>query len=186
MNTHQKNKETNLRRPDLQQNCTANLTFRLDLPKKIPTKSRDTWERIQKKNFQKEFPLFFHLNFIHNHQIKRHEYSRFGIVSEETKNRFIQYFESGMTASAAWHANRDEITKNNPDHFHIVLGNGRVSPDYRWPYRFQQHWAIIHDELHRLFITEDLDGLGDLVDGEHHMSLSLLAYFLGSSLYCPC
>ena len=121
MNTHHKNKETNLRRPDLQQNCPA-------------------WERIQKKNLQKEFPLFFHLNFIHNHQIKRHEYSRFGIVSEETKNRFIQYFESGMTASAAWHANRDEITKNNPDHFHIVLGNGRVSPDYRWPNRFQQHW----------------------------------------------
>ena len=80
------------------------------------------------------------MNFIHNHQIKRHEYSRFGRASEETKNRFIQYFESGMTASAAWHANRDEITKNNPDHFHIVLGNGRVSPDYRWPYRFQQHW----------------------------------------------
>ena len=81
MNTHHKNKETNLRRPDLQQNCPA-------------------WERIQKKNLQKEFPLFFHLNFIHNHQIKRHEYSRFGIVSEETKNRFIEYFESGMTASA--------------------------------------------------------------------------------------
>ena len=140
MNTHQKNKETNLRRPDLQQNCPANLTFRLDLPRKIPSKSRDTPERIEKKNLQKEFPLFFKLSFIHNHQIKRHEYSRFGIVSEETKNRFIQYFESGMTASAAWHANRDEITKNNPDHFHIVLGNGRVSPDYRWPNRFQQHW----------------------------------------------
>ena len=138
MNTYHRNKETNLRRPDLQKNCPATLSFRLDLPREIVW--GDTLERIQKKNKQNNFPLYFHLNFIHNHQIRRHEYSRFGIVSEETKKRFTEYFEEGMTASAAWHANREEITKNDPDHFHLVLGNGRVSPDYRWPYRFQQNW----------------------------------------------
>ena len=37
------------------------------------------------------------------------------------------------------------------------------------------HRAIVHHQLHCLFICNDLDGLGDLVDGEDHIRLSLLA-----------
>ena len=45
-----------------------------------------------------------------------------------------------MTASAAWHAFRDEIVKNNPENFHILLGNRRVVPDYFWPHKFFAKW----------------------------------------------
>ena len=109
------------------------ITFRLDKEKEIL--KRDSPERVAKKELERDFPLFFNFNMIHNHQTNRHEHSRFGNVSEE----------EGLTASAAWHAFRDEIKENNPDNFHILFGNRRVVPDYFWPHKFFAKW--IEDKI---------------------------------------
>ena len=119
------------------------ITFRLDKEKEIL--KRDSPERVEKKELERDFPLFFNFNMIHNHQTNRHEHSRFGNVSEETKKRFLELFEEGLTASAAWHAFRDEIKENNPDNFHILFGNRRVVPDYFWPHKFFAKW--IEDKI---------------------------------------
>ena len=134
MNVFQdKAKPKKLRRPDMQRKCPAVITFRLDKEKEIL--KRDSPERVAKKELERDFPLFFNFNMIHNHQTNRHEHSRFGNVSEE----------EGLTASAAWHAFRDEIKENNPDNFHILFGNRRVVPDYFWPHKFFAKW--IEDKI---------------------------------------
>ena len=43
---------------------------------------RDSDERKAKKILERDFPLFFSFNLIHNHQTNRHEHSRFGTVRE--------------------------------------------------------------------------------------------------------
>ena len=135
---HNKDKSKKLQRPELQRKCPAVITYRLDQAKKILV--RDSAERVEKKTLERDFPLFFSFNLIHNHQTNRHEHSRFGTVSEESKRRFIELFEEGLTASAAWHAFRDEIVQKNPENFHILLGNRRVVPDYFWPHKFFAKW----------------------------------------------
>ena len=140
---HNKEKTKKLQRPELQRKCPAVITYRLDQAKEILP--RDSDERKAKKILERDFPLFFSFNLIHNHQTNRHEHSRFGTVSEETKRRFVELFEEGLTASAAWHAFRDEIVKNNPENFHILLGNRRVVPDYFWPHKFFAKW--IEDKI---------------------------------------
>ena len=148
---HNKEKSKNLKRPELQRKCPATITYRLDQAKEIL--ARDPPERVAKKTLERDFPLFFSFKMIHNHQTNRHEHSRFGTVSEETKRRFIELFDEGLTASAAWHAFRDEIVKNNPENYHILLGNRRVVPDYFWPHKFFSKWIE-----ERLGSFEGVDG----------------------------
>ena len=139
MNVSHSEKSKKLQRPNLQRKCPATITFCLEKPREVL--ERDSSERVAKKTIEKEFPLSFNLNMIHNHQINRHEHTRFGNVSEETKRRFEKYFEEGYTASAAWNAFRDEIVANNPENYHILLGNRRIVPDYFWPHKFFGKWV---------------------------------------------
>ena len=86
MNVKHEN-ERKFLRSGLQRNCPSDLKFRLDM---VPVRNeRDTDERKKKKELVENYPLHFCINFQHNHQLKRHEHSRFGNVSQETKNRYF-------------------------------------------------------------------------------------------------
>ena len=86
MNVKHEN-ERKFLRSGLQRNCPSDLKFRLDM---VPVRNeRDTDERKKKKELVENYPLHFCINFQHNHQLKRHKHSRFGNVSQETKNRYF-------------------------------------------------------------------------------------------------
>ena len=51
-----------------------------------------------------------------------HNISVFEIFNHVFPPRFDQLFEEGMTASAAWHCQREEIREQNPEIFHLLLG----------------------------------------------------------------
>ena len=48
----------------------------------------------KKKSLIADFPLFFVIRFIHNHEINRQDHKRFHPVSLETKEEFIALFEA--------------------------------------------------------------------------------------------
>ena len=86
MNVHH-DKKRGFLRPGLHRNCPSDFQFRLD---KAPVSyKRDTDERRSKKELISNYPLHFTINFKHNHQLNRHEHSRFTKVSQETKTRFL-------------------------------------------------------------------------------------------------
>ena len=82
------------------------------------------------------------LEFVHNHKIQRQEHTRFGTVSQETKDECISLFEQDLTPSAAFYAHQHNIKKRNPDNCHILLGDRRICPDLFWPFKFYHKWII--------------------------------------------
>ena len=81
-------------RSGLQRACPSKISFRLEeTPKKLV---EDRPGVRAKKELVGDFPLHF--------------------------SRFDQFFEEDMTASAAWHRHREEITMANPDTYHLLLG----------------------------------------------------------------
>ena len=137
------NSQSKNQRQGLNRECPATLNFRLESEKEYH--KRDSNEKRMQKEIINKYPLQIRLNFQHNHQIQRHEYTRFGKVSEQTKKRYTELFEEGLTASATWHAHRSEIAAQNPKKSHIILGNRRICPDYFWAFKFQRKW--IEDKL---------------------------------------
>lgn len=138
MNVHHFKNSKKEKQEGLNRNCPAKVTFRLDKIK--PENKKDTKERKVMKQLVKEYPLKFTLSFVHNHQINRHEHSKFNTVSTETKDHFIELFEQDLTPAAAWKAHRDKIIQENPDTYHIILGNRQICPDYFWPFKFHRKW----------------------------------------------
>jgi hypothetical protein len=138
MNVHHFKHSKKEMQEGLNRNCPAKITFKLDKIK--PENKKDTQERKVNKQTIKEFPFKFTLSFVHNHQVNRHEHSKFNSVSAETKDNFIELFEQDLTPAAAWKAHRDKIIQENPETYHIILGNRQICPDYFWPFRFYRKW----------------------------------------------
>ena len=80
------------------------------------------------------------MSFVHNHQIHRQEHTRFGTVSQETKDEYIALFEQDLTPSAAFYDHQDNTKKRNPENYNILLGDRRICPDYFWPFKFHHKW----------------------------------------------
>ena len=141
MNVFHNTQSKDYQRPGLHRDCPASVRFSLENEKEYH--KRDSDEKSAQKQIINRFPLQIKLDFQHNHQIYRHEHTRYLNVSEQTKKRFTDLFEDGLTASAAWHAHRSEISTNR--NAHIMLGNRRICPDYFWAFKFQRKW--IEDKL---------------------------------------
>ena len=75
----------NFRRNGLQRKCESDLRFRLEKEPEIFAHDRNITKK--RKKMVADYPLYFSINFAHNHQLKRHEYSRFGAVSQDTRAR---------------------------------------------------------------------------------------------------
>ena len=76
-------------RSGLQRACPSKISFCLE---KTPKKLVEDRPGVRaKKELVGDFPLHFSINFEHNHQLKRHEYSRFGNVSKDTQRRSSQF-----------------------------------------------------------------------------------------------
>ena len=109
MNVFHSTQSKDFQRPGLHRDCPASLKFSIENEKEYL--KRDSDEKRAKKEIMNRFPLQIKLDFQHNHQILRHEHTRYLNVSEDTKKRFTDFFEEGLTASAVWHADRSEISK---------------------------------------------------------------------------
>ena len=138
MNVYHHKSSKKHKRKELDRDCPAFLKFKFE--KSIPFNRHDTPERRANKIKAADFPLWFHLSFVHNHQIHRQEHTRFGAVSQETKDEYISLFEQDLTPSAAFYAHQDNIKKRNPENYHILLGDRRICPDYFWPFKFHHKW----------------------------------------------
>ena len=75
----------NFRRNGLQRKCESDLRFCLEKEPEIFAHDRNITKK--RKKMVADYPLYFSINFAHNHQLKRHEYSRFGAVSQDTRAR---------------------------------------------------------------------------------------------------
>ena len=94
---------------------------------------------------ESEFPLWFHIKFIHNHEINRQDHKRLRTVSQETKLEFISLFEQDFTATAAWEQHRKKIQEQYPEDYAMKFGDRHLCPDYFWVFKFYRKW--IQDTL---------------------------------------
>ena len=106
---------------------------------------RDSEERRRKKTLESEFPLWFNIKFIHNHEINRQDHKRLRTVSQETKLEFISLFEQDFTATAAWEQHRKKIQEQYPEDYAMKFGDRHLCPDYFWVFKFYRKW--IQDTL---------------------------------------
>ena len=100
---------------------------------------------IQKKTLVSEFPLWFHINFKHNHEIHRVDHMRLRAVSQETNDAFVSLFEQDFTPSAAWEHHRKNIQEEFPEDYNLKFGDRHLCPDYFWAFKFYRKW--IQDTL---------------------------------------
>ena len=125
----QDNKDTNEPRKDKTENkncdCPANVTFQL---KKSPVHHHD-------ENCD-HFSLRIDFNYVHNHPIKCAEAYAFSPVSNDTRNRFLQYFEDGESPSSAYRHNKAFLKAKYKEEYPKISSNRSYAPDYKWVYNF--------------------------------------------------
>ena len=97
---------------------------------------RDSELLKKKKILSSDYPLWFSLKYIHNHEINRQDHKRFRSVGQETKNAFVEMFSQDMTPSAAWEEHRKMIQEKYPDDYHLKFGDQHICPDYFWVFKF--------------------------------------------------
>ena len=99
----------------------------------------------KKKTLVSEFPLWFHISFIHNHEINRQDHKRLRSVGQETKDIFTSLFEQDFTPTAAWEQHRKKIKEQYPDDYALKFGDRHLCPDYFWVFKYYRKW--IQDTL---------------------------------------
>ena len=101
---------------------------------------RDSELLKKKKILSSDYPLWFSLKYIHNHEINRQDHKRFRSVGQETKNAFVEMFSQVMRPSAAWEEHRKMIQENYPDDYQLKFGDRHICPDYFWVFKFYRKW----------------------------------------------
>ena len=96
--SHKEGKENRQKGKNVE--CKANLNFRLE---NALAKSK------QVKETRQNFPLWVKIDFQHGHALNRADYLRYLSVSNDTKDLFIDMFDSGMSAGAAHEEMRIKI-----------------------------------------------------------------------------
>ena len=78
------------------------------------------------------FPLNIKMNYRHSHNIDTTIADSFHPVSSETKLRFQEYFESGLSAAAAWRQHKSNLREEYKEKYADIEANRAFSPDYPW------------------------------------------------------
>ena len=124
----------------LHQDCPAGLSFRLDRPRVELPRDSDTLRH--KKKLSSEYPFWFSINYLHNHEVNRQDHKRFRSVGQETKDTFIELFKQDMTPSSAWEHHRKMIQEEFPDDYYLKFGDRHICPDYFWAFKFYRIWIV--------------------------------------------
>ena len=119
--THCEGKEN--RQPGKNTECKASINFRLENP---IAKSKLVMEDRTK------FPLWFKVDFNHNHSTSRAEYFKFLDVSKDTKLAYNDMFVKGFSPSGAHSERRRQIKTQFPDTWPEVCADRSVFPSVFW------------------------------------------------------
>ena len=63
-------------------------------------------------------------------------------VTEETKQKLIDLFEAGYSASGAYHKHRQNIRTQYPNDWVRILANRAFSPNYPYAFRLNNQWLL--------------------------------------------
>ena len=90
----------------------------------------------------KAYPCVIRLNFNHNHVIEAASTLNMHAVTEETKQKLIDLFEAGYSASGAYHKHRQNIRTQYPNDWVRMLANRAISPNYPYAFRLNNQWLL--------------------------------------------
>ena len=89
------------------------------------------------------FSLTVTLEYCHGHRIESSGAKKYHPVSNNTKNRFIQYFEEGLSPSRAWRKNKQYLKSVYKEDYLNIKSNRSFAPDYKWTMNF--HTKFLKD-----------------------------------------
>ena len=113
--------------PGKNQNCKSRLKFTL---KKHNCQGQDDCQ---------EFALNIKLDYQHSHNIDCSQANSFHPVAPETKIKFQEYFESGLSASAAFDRHKAYL-REKYENYNIISSNRSLLPDYPWIFNAHTAW----------------------------------------------
>ena len=89
-----------------------------------------------------EFPLHVRLKYRHSHNIDTTIADSYHPVSTQTKLRFQEYFESGLSAAAAWRHHKSNLREEYQEKYADIEANRAFCPDYTWVQH--EHTKYLH------------------------------------------
>ena len=121
INTHEYKREKTDDDNNKHTDCQAKITFKL-----MTSKTHHHNEDCE------EYPLRIDFKYIHNHPIQCAASSKHHPVSNDTKARFLQWFEEGESASSAHRHNKEYLKAHFKENYHKIKSNRSYEPGYTW------------------------------------------------------
>ena len=90
----------------------------------------------------KAFSLQLDIEHQHNHPIESARNVRLQPVSNDTRHRFLEYFDLGHRASSAYHANKSFWCAKYKDDYTRISANRSYSPDYDWVFNLSAKYNL--------------------------------------------
>ena len=90
----------------------------------------------------KAFSLQLDIEHQHNHPIESARNVRLQPVSNDTRHRFLEYFDLGHSASSAYHANKSFWRAKYKDDYTRISANRSYSPDYDWVFNLSAKYNL--------------------------------------------
>ena len=98
--------------------------------------------KIRKPKDGVDLSMSVEMVFQHSHPLDAGTALRYHPVAEATKQKFLDLFSSGCTASSAYHTHRANLRQEYPDTYVRVLGDRSVSPDITWVNNFHGQFML--------------------------------------------
>ena len=139
MNVFRCGKENKEKQPGKDCGCASFIKFRLDKcgPK---TKYHETHPEKNQERIEKiDYPLHLEIDFCHNHAINRAEFLKFRTVSDSTKRKYTQLFESGFSPSGAHSEVKREMKSQSSD-WPKLFADRSIVPSIFWVYYWHRNW----------------------------------------------
>lgn len=120
-----------------QTNCPAGLTFKL---KKTPEHSHDQTCCL--------FPFEITIEFVHNHSIESANAVKYHDVKKETKNKFLELFDEGHSASSAYQFYKKHLEAKHGEEYVKVSADRAIMPDQKWVFNYFA--AYVQDQFGKI------------------------------------
>ena len=98
--------------------------------------------KIRKPKDGVDLSMSVEMVFQHSHPLDAGTALRYHPVAEATKQKFLDLFSSGCTASSAYHTHRANLRQEYPDTYVRVLGDRSLSPDFPWVNNFHSQFML--------------------------------------------
>ena len=159
-----------------QTKCPAGLYFKL----------KKTEEHDHDENCSL-FPCEITIDFVHNHSIESANAVKFHDVSLQTKERFLELFAEGHSASSAYQDYKNFLMGKHGEQYVKISADRAIMPDYKWVFNF--HAVYMREAFGKINSPEAFEKAVDKVkayNDKHGDVLCVIEQVDGETIVAVC